>query len=235
MMDNYKKDIDNMHAPDALIEKTLQAIRNQKDAPQEKMQQDQKDETVIPITRAHRKRFPVFPVTAAAAAVVILAAVYFPNRDQYNWSEISSLSVSRTASQEFSQADDSSVSVSEYSDFIGEDCRKLIDGCEYTDGSAEIVKEDGEVTDDIGIFYYDSDNTEVMLVVSKTHDVTPDAMADLETSRVEGQSVFLAKSGDEGNESWYASGERDGLSYYLFSATADETGFKKILKNFLKG
>jgi hypothetical protein len=226
MMKNaYKNDIDHLHAPEELIQKTLQNIEEekQKEGYQEKIPLHEK-----PQVRKYRRGWGL--VLAAAAAVVL--ALFLPVRDVYEWTLIPGTDMIRDLNEQ--EEGSREITVEEYSAWLGVDCTTLIQDASYTGGSAVVVKEKDTVTDDAGIFYYEFEGTDVMVVLSRTHDVMPDSMDDLSASRVDGQEVILARSGSTGSASYYAAGEKDGVSYYLYSASAEENTFREIIKNFLE-
>lgn len=223
-MNSYKNDIDNLHAPEALIQKTLQSIEAEK----------QNGPANVPVREErHGWRFRKSWGIALAAAAALVIAFILPVRNVYEWTLIPGTDMIRELNEpaEGSQK----ISVEEYSDWIGFDCTTLIRDAVYTEGSAVVIRDNDVVTDDAGIFYYEYDGTDVMVVLSRTHSVMPDSMSDLPASRVAGQEVILARSGSSGSASYYAAGEKDDISYYLYCVSAEESTFKKIVKNFLAG
>lgn len=258
-MGDYKNDLDKIHAPEALIEKTLKSIdeyrkneQTQNESPHTEYgtypagQKQRTSVTDIRSARKHHGRLAAMRIgVAAAAAAVVIAVLVYP-RDRYTWTEIPGITVSRETAPENSGgaesesseneagAEDTEVDAGEYSDFIGTDVRSLIEGADYSDGSFVIEKDGENVTGDMGICYYDADGADVMLIISKTNDVTPETMKDLKTSRVEKNDVILAKSDEGTEEAYYAAGSRGELSYYMYCRGISQAEFRMIVKNFLK-
>lgn len=225
MKNSYKNDIDHLHAPEELIQKTLQNIE------EEKQKEDYQEKIPLlekPRVRKYRRGWGI---VLAAAAVAVLA-LFLPARDIYEWTLIPGTDMFRDLNEQ--EEGSQKITVEEYSAWIGFDCTALINDAAYTGGSAIVVKENDTVTDDAGIFYYEFDGTDVMVVLSRTRDVVPDSMNDLKASRIDGQDVILARSSSTGSASYYAAGEKNGVSYYLYCASAEESTFQEIIKNFLE-
>ena len=228
MLDDYKKDMDRIHAPDSLIDKTLQAIR-------------QEEETGGPAASSpqehvRRKKFRWY-IPAAAAAAVLCAVLLLPSGNQYYWEEMPGSAMYREGTQETSSSSGSKeieLSALEYSEYIDLDCTSLIDGFELTDGSAVLIEDEDGNTEDTGIFYYTQDDTQIMVRLSESDDLVPDAMQDTRPSTIGGQEVRLARGQKDGETARCAAGEKDGIHYYMYCEAADEHTFLKAVRNFLE-
>lgn len=238
-MDKYKKDLDRIHAPEALINSTLDKIHEaeRSGAAEGTVSSGEAPEmgrfdAEMPARPRRRRRYFV-PAGIAAAAAIILIAVFAVPRNSYTITEIPAVSATR----EISEGSSGTIteSADQYSEFIGTDVTTIIKDAEFTGGTAVVQKDGSDVTDDLGIFYYTCEQTDCMLILSRTRDVTPDSMKNLETSRIGSRTTTLAKSGDGESTVYYASGRYDDLSYYLYCPGTDSDTFKKILKNFLQG
>lgn len=226
MIDDYKKDLDRIHAPDSLIAKTLQTIEQNKDAP-------------APVSPTAKKRKFRWYIPTAAAAAVLCLVLLLPAGNRYNWAELSGSAMYREAAQELPALTDQTdrqieLSAREYSEYIDLDCTSLIDGFDFTEGSGLLIKDEEGDTSDLGTFYYKTDDMQIMVQLSESDDLVPDTMQDIETSSISGQDVLLARSQGDGETARCAAGEKDGISYYLYSESADERTFIKAVKNFLK-
>lgn len=247
MIEKYKKDLDQVHAPASLVESTLRRIEELERNPEANQSADSDarrntGQESGAGRQAGSRRFIIFRRSAparaslvAAAAVVVIVSVSLL-RPNDHFTEIPANTVVRSLSENEVGSAATDSDIEDYNDFIGTDCRELLgDDASFTGGSTSLEQDGDTVTDDQGTFYYSVDGTEFMLVLSRTHDVTPAAMKDLEESKVAGQSVILAKSESEGETaSYYAAGKKDDVSFYLYSARTDEESFMKVLKQLLK-
>lgn len=209
MIDDYKEDIDSIHASEELIEKTLQSVR------QEKKKNRNSSAKIIKFSSA---------AVAAAAAILIFTNLNMLDQDHYTINSVKHMEVrSNDISGLFSSSkgEKTIMTKDEFNELVGMDCEKLFDSISF---------EKAEISADKGTFYYESEDTGISVSFSKNDDIIPKAMAGLEKSDIDGHEVLLAK--DKNN--YYASGKENDINYYVVVRCSTDKAFKKLIKEFQK-
>ncbi len=209
MMEEYRKDIENIHASEELIQRTI------KRAKQEEKKQKKSGAKII--------RFGGAAVAAAAAAMIIIN-VGVMNRSDFIINEIDGIETNEVVrSGLFMQTDEESEDMTEdeFNEYIGFDCEKLFESLDF---------EKANIVDETGTFFYESEDADVSVKISKTENVIPENIDDLKASKVEGKEVRLAK--DENK--YYAAGNEGNVDYFITVKCSDDKQFRELIKEFQK-
>ena len=210
MNDDYRKDIESIHASEELIEKTLRSVR------QEKKKNKNGSAKIIKFSSA---------AVAAAAAILVFTNINMSDQSHYAINSVEHMEVrSNDISGLFSSSEDEEKTImteDELNDQVGVDCEKLFDSISFYKA---------EMSADKGTFYYESKDTGLSVSFSKNDDIIPKSMNGLEKSDIDGHEVLLAK--DKNN--YYASGKENGVNYYMVVRCSSDKAFKKLIKEFQK-
>lgn len=210
MIEEYIRDIDKIHASEELISKTVQRAK------QEEKRQKSGVSKII--------KFSGASIIAAAAVIMVIINLGVMDHSNYIINEIDGVKTDMVrTSGLFMPGEDEEVEMSEeeFESYIGLDCEKLFETAEFK--KAIIVGE-------TGTYFYESDDVDISLKISKAENVIPDNIAGLKKSKVEGNKVWLAK--DENR--YYAAGKSDDIEYFITVRCEDEKQFKKLIKEFLQ-
>ena len=226
-MDEYRKHVGDIHAPESLINTTLERIHEEQQAEiNNSHSKKQKKSNII--------KFAV-PVFAAAAAVMIVVT-QLPDQNTLIYNTVPDMAF-RTGdiSIDFGNfAETKEISVKEYSDYLGVEIDGIFDGMELTKTDIEVSYDvkGRTITDDEGTLHYQSSEESIVLECSGTKDMVPQVLKQEEVSCIDGNDVWLAVNEEESVLT--AAGKINGLSYYIRAEGMDKKQFEKVIKNFLK-
>ena len=225
-MEEYKKKLDSVHAPDALIAATLNRIHEE--ASGKSSSSDQKS-TVIEPFKARRKRHGISAIVAAAAVLAIVIALSGKApQHELNYGTVADIVVRAGLPSDTEQEWE----LSEYSALVGIDAETLL-----PDADIVKVKIRAEIENDILIrdecsLTYDADGRPLTLTLSATQDVLPNALTPLPPSDFEGISVYAAVS--ESGSLRLAGFSIDGFSFCLAGNNMDSGQFEELLTALIK-
>ncbi|SKB45361.1 hypothetical protein SAMN06296386_10124 [Lachnospiraceae bacterium] len=221
MMDEYKNDLDNIHVSEELINKTLLRIEEEK----KKAGSEEVKETEKPVKKMDSRKIIKFTTFAMASAAAVLI---FVNTNMMDTSHLTITEVDQVEVRSgdipglFTENNENSVlTEAEFTARIGINGRELIKSAGFEKCSIE---------EDKGTFYFGNDDMEVSLSLSDSEDLTPESMKEIEKNQIDGHEVTLAK--DDNN--FYATGEENGVSYFLTAKCSGSKAFLKLLKEYLK-
>ena len=209
MIEEYVRDIENIHASEALILKTVQRAK------QEEKRQKHSGAKIIRLGGA---------AIAAAAAAIIIVNFGIMDRSTYIINEIDGIETEGVRSSGlFKLKDDTEneMSEEEFEEYIGLDGEKLFESADF---------EKSIIVGETGTYLYGSDDIDISVKISKTDDVIPDNVWDLKKSEIEGKKVRLARNENK----YYAAGEGSDIEYFITVRCEDEKQFKKLIKEFLQ-
>lgn len=226
-MDEYRKHVSDIHAPESLINTTLERIHTEQQA-EMKVQRHKKHGKSNIIKLA-------VPALAAAAAVMIFVTK-LPDGNTLIYNTVPDLAF-RTGdiSVDFGIfAENKEMSAEEYSDYLGVELDALFEGMELTKADIE-VRYDAKgrlITDDEGILHYRSSEGSVILECSMTKDMIPEVLKQGEVSCIDGNDVYLAVNEQESVLT--AAGKTNDFSYYIRAEGMDKRQFEKMIKYVFK-
>lgn len=226
--DIYRKKIDEIHAPEALINATLNRIHEE-----EKLQNDIKETTTESAKNVIRPRRWAAGFTAVAAAAAVLLVVGLSRGGSQEINLIyNTVPETLVRTMEGEQAENN-MDVETYSDYLGVDIQKPTENATLV--KAEIrVEQDGDVvTEDEGTIIYNVEGNQMVVQYSKTLNVMPENLAEGEASDIDGQQIYAAVS-QNGKERMVAF-KRDGISCFLMTYSMEEQEFEEFLEEFLAG
>lgn len=225
-MDEYRKHVSDIHAPESLINTTLERIHAKQQ---------------VEIENSHGKKHKksnivklAVPALAAAAAVMIVVT-QMPDQNTLIYNTVPDMAF-RTGdiSIDFGTlAESKEISAEEYSDYLGVDVEGLFDGMELTKADIEVSYDTkgSVITDDEGTLHYRSAESKLVLECSKTKDMVPEVLMQEEVSSIERNDVWLAVNEQESVLT--AAGKTNGISFYIHTEGMDRKHFEKMIKNFL--
>ena len=208
MIQDYKNDIEKIHASEELINRTIKLAK------QEEKKRKQSPAKIIKFTSA---------ALVSAAAITVIVNLNLAG-GSYTISRVDQIEVRSTApSGLFNDSTESAdiMTEDEFNDYIGLNCLALFETANYyrTD-----------ITADKGTFYYENDDSNITVSLSKDTDLTPESMKDLKTSKIDGHEVRLATDGNN----YYAAENVNDISCYISAKCSSEKQFKKLIKEFQK-
>lgn len=244
-MDSYKKKIDEIHAPESLIEATLNRIKEEENSRssmrntaqqgnvEKKVNAEQKgrgEKRVVAIGSKRNKWMGVTTLVAAAAAVVIMIGVNSGSDTGINlvYNTVPESIVKTVTGDE---AEDT-MDVTVYSEYLGLDIEKPTKNAILIKSDISIRYEGEVVKEDEGTLYYNVDGEQMMIRFSKTMSMVPDNLAEGEWSELEGQKLLLGES--ENGKERMAAFECNEVNCFLLSNSMDQTTFETVLTEFLK-
>ncbi|MCR4745413.1 MAG: hypothetical protein K5894_09325 [Lachnospiraceae bacterium] len=210
MMNEYKNDIENIHASEELIQKTLDRVRAEEN---KEYKEKKKSAKIVKISSA---------IALSAAAVLLVVNLSMLNKSDYFINEIDQMEVRTEMSGLFTPTKEESedeMSESEFNSYIGIDCQKFFSSVEY---------EKSDISSETGKFYYRSGEEIVTVKLSKNTDLLPENMKTLKTTEINGIEIYLA----EDKKNYYAAGSNNGINYFITFGNTDEKQFKKLIKEF---
>ncbi len=211
-MNEYKKKVDDIHAPEALIHATLNRIHEE-------------EKNII----RPRKWAAGFTAVAAAAAVVLMIGLNNGNSSGVNL-VYNTVPETLVRSMDGEQTE-SSMSVEDYSDYLGLDIQKPTENATLVKAEIRVVRDGDTVTEDEATVIYNVDGEQMMIQYSKTMDIVPENLLTGEMSDVNGQPVKVAVS--ENGKEHMAVFESGDVTFFVISYSMEKQEFEKFLLNFL--
>ena len=225
-MDEYRKHVSDIHAPESLINTTLERIH---------------EEQQTTITTGHSKKrkksnivkFAV-PVMAAAAALIVVTQLPSENTLTYNTVPDMAFRTGEISIDFGTFEENKEIAAEEYSDYLGVEVDALFEGMELTKADIE-VRYDTKgrmIIEDESTLHYQSAEGKIVLECSRTKDMIPDVLKQEEVSSIAGNELWLAINEQESILT--AAGEVNEVSYCIRAEGMDKKQFEKIMKNFFK-
>ena len=244
-MDSYKKKIDEIHAPESLIEATLNRIHEEEKSQsgiqntvqagngEKKANAEQKnsvDKRVVSIGSRRNKWMGATTFAVAAAAVVIMMGVNSGSGAEVNlvYNTVPESIVKTITGDE---AEDT-MDVTTYSEYLGLNIQKPTENATLIKSDISIRYEDEAVKADEGTLYYNVNGEQMMIRFSKTMSMVPDNLAEGEWSELEGQKLLVGES--ENGKERMAAFECNGVNCFLFSNSMEQSTFEGFLTDFLQ-
>lgn len=261
-MDNYRKKLDEMHAPESLIMATLNRIHEEeKQIEQEVALQSEggivgrvQQEDVLSASdkvlhdnpmavskvvqpefgKGHRqKRNSWAGMIGVAAAVAVLFLVVGVNNANTVRMELIYNTVPETIVRStLGEQTESEVDVDAFSEYLGVDIVHPGDNAELIKSELYMEYDGDKVIADEACAYYNVDGEQLMIRYSKTLDVVPEQLKSGEASEVNGLEIFAGVS--ENEKERVAAFERDGVRYFIMSNSMNQKKFEVFLAEFIR-
>lgn len=218
-MDRYKEKMNDVHAPEALIEKTLDRIHAE----------EQKTQTMIRHRSSKtRKVVGISTMAGMAAAVALLVAVTGRDDMELNYNTISEGIIRGTTETTV----ENNLDVETYSDYLGINITEWVEDAVLIKSEICVSYENEQIVTDEGTFYYNVEGDQVMVKISKTGEVAPEDLLRGMSSEVDGQIVFAGVN--ETEKERLAAFEYGDVSCLIMSYNMDQTEFESFLEKLLE-
>lgn len=216
-MKQYREKMDELRAPDSVRNQTLQAIRQ--------IQVEEKREK-----RQHPGRIWI-PLVSLAAAACLIIAIGFGGGGTDKTAMIYH-TVPSSVIRTLPQSSHNSLTIEEYSTYLGVDISSLMDNAElikceiWADAEGETIREEE------GTFYYNVNGSPVTVCLSKTKAVMPKSLEGKAASEIGDRDVVAGVSAD-GTERM-AAFEYGSVRCFLLARQMEQQDFEKLLSGMLK-
>lgn len=226
-MDEYRKHVSEIHAPESLINTTLERIH-----------EEQQTTITTGYSKKRKKsnivKFAVPVMAAAAAALIVVTQLPSENTLTYNTVPDMAFRTGDISIDFGTFEEKKEISAEEYSDYLGVEVEALFEGMELTKADIE-VRYDTKgrmIIEDESTLHYQSAEGKIVLECSRTKDMIPDVLKQEEVSSIAGNELWLAINEQESILT--AAGEVNEVSYCIRAEGMDKKQFEKIMKNFFK-
>lgn len=224
-MDEYKRKVDSIRAPEALITATLNRIHEEEAkeaaAPQES--------AVVKTFKPRRRWVGISAIAAVAAALALVVGLNMGSpRMKLTYGTVPDTIVRSN----FPATDTQQTELKEYSTRIGMDVESLIPGAAIIKSDAWLVAENGAIVCDACTLTYNAEGKPLTLRLSKTQDIVPEDLTQTEPSDVDGLRVYAAVS--ESGKSRMAAFRQNGCSFFLTGTNMDQEQFESLLKELIQ-
>ncbi|MCR5103687.1 MAG: hypothetical protein K6B68_04445 [Eubacterium sp.] len=127
-----------------------------------------------------------------------------------------------------------SVSLSEYSTYIGVDLEKTFELLAYDETYFQVVTgDDGqELTDDLGRILLNVEDGTAIVQISKNRTIAPEQLLNGTPSYISDKMVYIGKS--KLSESYYAAFEMNGVNFYLKMTDTTKAAFEDIISRVIR-
>lgn len=230
-MNEYKKKVDGIHAPESLINATLNKIHEEEKI-QEMTGEGVKAETGKPEQNIIRPRRWAVGFTAVAAAAAMVFVIGLSNRNgsqmNLNYNTVPETLV-RAVDDEQSE---NSMSVEAYGEYLGLDIQNPTENATLVKAEIWVAQEGDTITEDESTIIYNVDGEQMMIQYSKTKDIVPENLLTGKLSEVNGQPVKLAVSAN--GKEYMAVFEVGEVTCFMISYSMEKQEFETFLQEFLK-
>lgn len=242
-MEHYKKAIDGQHAPEALIAKTLQRIHEEEkcmdrtesenDSPDARSAQVHVATQVVDFEQNKKKSkskskrlLRVLPVAAVAGLALVVSVL--GGADELTYYPVEGTMIRDMNNSHIQQE----MHVTEYEEYLGVELTAVAEGIALEDVEVAVVYDDSQenILEDEGTFFYDMNGKRVMLKVSKTSEVAPEELMQVEPSDWNGMVLYAGKGAT--TEQYMVALEREGIHYFITGYAMSEKEFESFLKKF---
>ena len=224
-MDEYKRKVDSIQAPEALIAATLNRIHEEESkAPRADSQQSA---AVIPF-KPRRKWIRTAAFAAAAALALVIGLNMKTSKTELTYGTIpdtiirSNLPVSNTQQ----------IEPAEYSDLVNMDITSLLPGGVIIKSDIQVILENDFILTDECTLTYNADGKPLILRLSRTQDILPDSLTQVEPSDVDGLRVYAAVSAS--GKIRIAGFRHADFSFLLMGTDIEQEPFESLLNNLIQ-
>lgn len=206
----YKKEMNQIHAPEYLMRSTIHRIEQEK------------------FKHKHtKKKILILSMTTAAAVFLLLfIATQSSTKLIYNDVQLNVIRVEQSINKE------ETISLKEYETYIGEDLSFLLGEIQSYKKSITVTYTGTNITSDQSAFYYDVDGEHFIIKLSKTKEIADKKLLQGKASDVDGIEVILGK--DRITGTLLAAGKIKNIHFYISATGSNEEHFERNLKTFIK-
>ena len=177
MKEQYQQEIEKIHAPQELINRTLQRIN-----------QEEKNKKV------KRKKIIIKSSIPAILAAMILITIKIQPENEFIYNEIPNMSFVSQKQNFFWETGKEKISVKEYMEYIKIDIDEFMEQCDLKKEKIEVVYDDDRVVNDEGVFSYQYGKSKVIVRLSKNKELIPEDMQELKISEINGRDVWVVSN-----------------------------------------
>ena len=257
-MEEYKKKLKEIHAPEELIQKTIhksheeekqQEEKRQEGKQQEEKQQKEKQQgdtdsrensqiqkstnTIGRMTKqagkTHKWAVVSSLITVAAAVVLVVGLSRMNNEQLHLVYNTVPETLLRTS---FGEQEGNAMDAESYSDYLGIDIQNLTENASLVKTEIYVVYEGENIVEDEATAVYNVDGEQVLIRFSKTMDTMPEALTTGEPSIVNGVTVVAGQS--ENEKERMAAFEYNGMKCFVISYSMDQEAFEIFLRELLE-
>lgn len=225
-MDEYRKHVSDIHAPESLINMTLERIHSEQKADKrDTYDKKHKISNIIKLTT------PI--IAAAAAAMVVVTQLPEKNTLVYNTMPDIAFRMGNISMDFGTFTDSRKITIEEYDAYLEINLEDLINEMELVKSDIE-VKYDTKgknIVSDACTLHYESDEGSVVVELSKTKNMVPEVLSSAEQSTLKGYRLWVAEN--EQADVLIAAGKKDEISYYIRANKVSKKQFEKILEIFI--
>lgn len=238
-MEQYKKTVDGQHAPEALIAKTLQQIHEEEKRTEQNAQTDGSIEIQVAeegatseiiefvVKKKKSRRFlQLLPVAMVAGLALVVSSV--SGADDLTYHEVDGTIIRDMSDMQVQQEPD----VAEYEAYLGIEVTEVAADIAMTKAEVSVVYDETQtnILEDEGTFVYDVDGKRVVVEMSKSIEVAPEALMQVEPSAWNDMIVYAGEN-TAANQHMAAT-EQDGVRYFITGYDMSEKEFENFLKKF---
>ena len=230
-MNEYKKKVDGIHAPESLINATLNKI-HEEEKMQEMTGEAVKTEIGKPEQNIIRPRRWAAGFTAVAAAAAMVFVIGLSNRNGSQMNLIYNTVPETLVRSVDDEQSENSMRVEAYEKYLGMDIQKPTENATLVKAEIWVARDGDTITEDESTIIYNVDGEQMMIQYSKTKDIVPENLLTGELSEVNGQPVKLAVSAN--GKEYMAVFEVGEVTCFMISYSMEKQEFETFLQEFLK-
>lgn len=223
-MDEYKKAVDSIRAPEALIAATLNRIHEEE---KKEIPASSPQPAVVPF-KPRRKWFRTAAIAAAAALALVIGLNLHAPGTELTYGTVPDTIVRSN----LPTAGTRQIDPAEYRALMDLDVEALIPGEVIIKSDIQVVIENGFVISDECTLTYNAQGNPLMLRVSGTQDVLPESLTQVEPSDVEGLSIYAAVS--QSGKARMAGFRQNGFRFLLMGTDMDCEQFEALLNDLIQ-
>lgn len=231
-MNEYKKKVDGIHAPESLINATLNKI-HEEEKMQEMTGEAVKTETGKPEQNIIRPRRWAAGFTAVAAAAAMVFVIGLSNRNGSQMNLIYNTVPETLVRSVDDEQSENSMSVDAYGEYLGLNIAMPTENTTLVKAEICVVQDGDSVTEDESTIIYNVDGEQMMIQYSKTKDIVPENLLTGELSEVNGQPVKVAVSAN--GKEYMAVFEVGEVTCFMMSYSMERQEFEAFLQDCLVG
>lgn len=223
-MDEYKKKVDSIRAPEALIAATLNRIHEEekKEAP------EASPGPAVVSFKPRRKWFGTAAIAAAAALALVIGLNLHTPGTNLTYGTVPDTIVRNS----FPAPNAQKLEPAQYSALIHMDVEALLPGCVMVKSDIQVIMEEDFILSDECTLTYSAQGSPLTLLLSQTQDILPQELTQVEPSDVEGLSIYAAVS--ESGKSRMAGFRQDGISFCFTGSNLDAEQFEALLNELIQ-
>lgn len=210
MKTEYKKGINQIHAPEYLIQHTIHTIE------QETVRQK----------RIKKNEWILLMATVAGVVLLLFIGTRSSSKLIYNEVMLPIVRVEQATNKE------ETIHLKEYETYLGEDLSHLLGENKAIKERIIVTYTGKDITSDQATFYYDVDGQIIIIQLSKTKEIASNELLQGKMSQVDGFPVILGK--EKTTKRLLATGEKNEIYFYMSATGLKKEQFECNLKLFLK-